>query len=53
MTDEEVVYLDLDDIVRVHRRIFQMESTAARDRLRNPADSGGTFSAPLNSGAML
>lgn len=53
MTVEVVVYLDLDDIVRVHRRIFHVESTAARDRLRDPADSGGTFSAPLNSGAML
>lgn len=43
MTGDEV-YLDLDDVIRIHGRIFGVSSTVARDQLR---DAGALESAIL------
>ena len=51
MTDGEVVYLDLDDIVRIHGRIFQIERSAARDRLRDPTALESALCRPINHAA--
>ncbi len=48
MTDDEVVSLDLDDIVRLHARIFQIDAVAARDRLRDTAALESALARPAH-----
>lgn len=42
MTDDELLYLELEDVVRIHARIFDVDHATARGRLRDP---GGLASA--------
>jgi death-on-curing protein len=51
VTGEEIIYLDLDDVIRLHGRIFQIDSIAARDRLRDPAGLESALARPANYAA--
>ncbi len=47
MTDD-VLYLDLDDVLRLHARIFHIDATAARDRLRDASALESALARPAN-----
>lgn len=50
MTGDEV-YLDLEDVIRIHGRIFDMDPAVARDRLRDPAALESALGRPQNHAA--
>lgn len=50
MTDDEV-YLDLDDVIRIHGRIFGFDPIVARDQLRDPAALESALARPRNHAA--
>ena len=45
------VYLDLDDVIRLHGRIFGVSGTAARDQLRDPGGLESAVMRPINHAA--
>ena len=47
MTGDEV-YLDLEDIIRIHGLIFRIDPSQARDQLRDPAALESALGRPLN-----
>lgn len=47
MTDD-VLYLDVDDVLRLHARIFDIDATAARDRLRDARALESALARPIN-----
>ena len=50
MTGDEV-YLDLDDVIRIHGRIFGVSSTGARDQLRDAGALESAIVRPANHAA--
>ncbi len=48
MTDDEVVYLELEDVVRLHARIFGVGQEAARNQLRDRAALESALRRPVN-----
>jgi death-on-curing protein len=51
VTDEGVDYLDLDDVIRLHGRIFGVEATIARDQLRDAGALESAIARPANHAA--
>jgi len=45
------VYLDLDDVIRIHGHIFGFNSTVARDQLRDPGALESAILRPRNLAA--
>jgi len=45
---EDVLYLDVDDVVRLHARIFQIAIGAARDRLRDAPALESALARPIH-----
>lgn len=45
---EEVLYLDVDDVVRLHACIFQIDIGAARDRLRDAPALESALARPIH-----
>lgn len=45
---EDVLYLDVDDILRLHGRIFDIDLEAARDRLRDAGSLESALARPMN-----
>lgn len=50
MTGDEL-YLDLDDVIRIHGRIFGVSSTVARDQLRDAGALESAILRPMNHAA--
>ncbi|MBJ7594674.1 MAG: type II toxin-antitoxin system death-on-curing family toxin [Candidatus Dormibacteraeota bacterium] len=46
MTADEVIYLELDDVVRLYARIFGIDEKAAENELRDPAALEGALERP-------
>ena len=51
MTDEGIDYLDLDDVIRLHGRIFGVAATVARDQLRDAGALESAIARPANHAA--
>jgi death-on-curing family protein len=47
VNDDEVIYLELDDIARLYGRIFGVDREAARNRLRDLASLESALSRPV------
>lgn len=47
MTGDELLYLELEDIVRIHARIFAIDDVTARRRLRDPGVLESALGRPL------
>ena len=47
MTDD-VLYLDVDDVLRLHARLFAIDGAAARDRLRDVRSLESAVARPIN-----
>jgi prophage maintenance system killer protein len=45
---EDVLYLDADDILHLHARIFGINPDAARDRLRDSRTLESAIARPIN-----
>lgn len=45
---EDVLYLDVDDVLRFHARIFGIAPEAARDRLRDARPLESALARPIN-----
>ncbi|MHB8509455.1 MAG: type II toxin-antitoxin system death-on-curing family toxin [Candidatus Dormibacteria bacterium] len=51
MTGDEVDYLDLDDVIRLHGLIFGVDGAVARDQLRDPGALESAINRPANHAA--
>ncbi len=47
MTGDELLYLELEDIVRIHAHIFAVDDATARRRLRDPGALASALGRPL------
>jgi death on curing protein len=45
---DDVLYLDVDDVLRLHARIFDIDVAAARDRLRDSRALETALARPIN-----
>ncbi|HEX6507968.1 MAG TPA: type II toxin-antitoxin system death-on-curing family toxin [Chloroflexota bacterium] len=45
---EDILYLDVDDVLRLHARIFDMDPGAARDRLRDAPALESALGRPIH-----
>lgn len=45
---EDVLYLDIDDVLRLHARVFAIEPAAAGDRLRDVRALESALARPIN-----
>jgi death on curing protein len=45
---DDVLYLDVDDVLRLHARIFVIDAAAARDRLRDARALESALTRPIN-----
>jgi hypothetical protein len=45
---DDALYLDVDDVVRLHARIFAIDVAAARDRLRDAGILESALARPIN-----
>ncbi len=45
---EDVLYLGVDDVVRLHARIFAIDAAAARDRLRDAPALASALARPIH-----
>lgn len=45
---EDVLYLDVDDVVRLHARIFAIDAAAARDRLGDAPALASALARPIH-----
>jgi len=51
VTRDELRYLELEDVVRIHARIFAVDDGTARRRLRDPGALGSALARPLHHAA--
>jgi prophage maintenance system killer protein len=51
VTGDDLLYLELEDVVRIHARIFAVEDGTARRRLRDPRALGSALARPLHHAA--
>ena len=49
MTGDELLYLELEDVVRIHARIFAIDDATARRRLRDPGALESVLGRPLHN----
>jgi death on curing protein len=45
---EDILYLDVSDVLRLHARIFGIDAEAARDRLRDARALDSALARPIN-----
>lgn len=51
MTGDQLLYLELEDVVRIHAHIFAVNDETARRRLRDPGALASALARPLHHAA--